>query len=1038
MEQLQCDDLTGAIARAHLAPALATLRNHHATTGAHHSLAILDLDHLKALNDVYGHATGDAALAAVAERALKVLRGHDQLFRYGGDEFVVLLPNTTLSEAETVLRRVHDQVTANPVETAVWVTINVSVGIAATNEDGEKDLFERADRRMRVAKRGGRNVVLAQDQELRPGGELGEARLVARDAQLAAFDSFLAAEAPRVLRVAAENGAGVTRFLSELAVRARQAGRAVRALPPQRARRDMHLWALESAYAGDMQGEPVEDDMRMLLRNDAEAHGLLLLVPSGRWLDPASASLVAERLRRGGTKLVEVVSGGADGAFAADEQVALGPLREVEMVAWLSAALGGPLPLTVTAELWAVGGGLPGVVARMVSRLVQDGLLWRADGSWHAETIEVRRSLKVSSRSRERPLASVPNSDTPLIGRRAWLQSAVVAAREQGLVVLVGAGGTGKSRLAAQLALDLAEDPHGGADDGTFWVDLTAVDSAAALPGLMAEAMGFEQVDDVGTLVERLRGLRVRLVLDNADSVADGAGILSRLLERSPGLRLLITARMPLRLARERVLAVPELSPAAARELFRQGMRRVGSAYEVEEEGLDEVLERVGLQPLALVLAAAWTRILAPGELVDQLDHRPESLVHAPGSQPLTTRFIDVARDLMSEREQQTFGALTLIPGGFTAEDGRAATGASSFFLLASLERSLLRREGERYTVQAAIAERFRAGLANADAAKDRVARAYSELARRLNEMPSDERTEHGFKRADAERANLEFALVRLASTGDAEALWPLVRLMRGYLDVRGRARRGLELFKEVDEALVGHPDPELRAWVRECVGLFHFQRSEPGEAGRCVAYALALLEPGGPNVTYGMVLNTAGMLAASGTDFGEAFEYFEASARMRADLGDRFGEAQARGNVALVLAALDRHDEAFAALEEARRRYAEVKHYSGLSLSLAAMSRLAHTERLLEPEAALALAREGQELGERIGYAYGARLSATEVGNILAGLGRREEAAAAYERAGYWARVEELPDLELEYQQLAEQARNEGEAALAQEPLPG
>src|SRR5690625_542846 len=196
MERLLHDDLTGAYQRAGLDELLSALAADRAGGGPHHALAMLDVDHLKTLNDVYGHTTGDAALRAVAERAKRVLRPADKLFRYGGDEFLLVLPGAGLKEAETVLRRVRDEVIANPVEAAVWVSVNVSVGVAGTDEPGTAAggaaLFERADARLYAAKRAGRNAVVATDAAPDPAeGGLRETRLVGRDAELAEADAFL-------------------------------------------------------------------------------------------------------------------------------------------------------------------------------------------------------------------------------------------------------------------------------------------------------------------------------------------------------------------------------------------------------------------------------------------------------------------------------------------------------------------------------------------------------------------------------------------------------------------------------------------------------------------------------------------------------------------------------------------------------------------------------------------------------------------------------------------------------------------------------
>src|SRR5690554_3330648 len=228
MERLPTDDLTGAYQRGSLTHLLEELAEEHGRTGAHYALAMIDVDHLKTLNDVYGHATGDAALRAVAERASRVLRAEDMLFRYGGDEFLLVLPGTTHEVAEAVARRVRDSVVANPVQAAVWVNVNVSVGVAASDEPGSsglgQELFERADERLYLAKRVGRNTVVAGDTPLQQPGEgpLRQTRLVGREDALAQLDAFMAASlnAPeeRVLQLTGQAGAGFTRFLNEVEV----------------------------------------------------------------------------------------------------------------------------------------------------------------------------------------------------------------------------------------------------------------------------------------------------------------------------------------------------------------------------------------------------------------------------------------------------------------------------------------------------------------------------------------------------------------------------------------------------------------------------------------------------------------------------------------------------------------------------------------------------------------------------------------------------------------------------------------------------
>lgn len=117
------------------------------------SLAVIDVDHLKLVNDRYGHAAGDQVITSVAEVMKKVFRKADFLIRYGGDEFVVLLPETALAQAEKSLERFRKALSAEVIELPsadAPLRCTVSIGLAAYEEGtgSPEELFERSDRKM--------------------------------------------------------------------------------------------------------------------------------------------------------------------------------------------------------------------------------------------------------------------------------------------------------------------------------------------------------------------------------------------------------------------------------------------------------------------------------------------------------------------------------------------------------------------------------------------------------------------------------------------------------------------------------------------------------------------------------------------------------------------------------------------------------------------------------------------------------------------------------------------------------------------------
>jgi len=127
------------------------------------SVIMLDIDHFKQVNDQFGHLVGDRVIVEVARRIQKALRRIDSACRYGGEEFAVLLPETTLLQAEMVASRLWNLVTRQPtVSGELVLKITVSVGVATyqhTDEITVDTLLDQADQAMYVAKQTGRNRV---------------------------------------------------------------------------------------------------------------------------------------------------------------------------------------------------------------------------------------------------------------------------------------------------------------------------------------------------------------------------------------------------------------------------------------------------------------------------------------------------------------------------------------------------------------------------------------------------------------------------------------------------------------------------------------------------------------------------------------------------------------------------------------------------------------------------------------------------------------------------------------------------------------
>ena len=158
---LACTDaLTGAFNRRSFDEQAPAIAYDCAERGAPLAIVAMDIDHFKHVNDEFGHAVGDVVLAEVARRTLAAARGRDSLFRVGGEEFLLLLADTSGPDAVALAERVRAAIARAPFTEAGEVTASFGVAVARAGED-LATLTARADRALYAAKAAGRNRVEA-------------------------------------------------------------------------------------------------------------------------------------------------------------------------------------------------------------------------------------------------------------------------------------------------------------------------------------------------------------------------------------------------------------------------------------------------------------------------------------------------------------------------------------------------------------------------------------------------------------------------------------------------------------------------------------------------------------------------------------------------------------------------------------------------------------------------------------------------------------------------------------------------------------
>ncbi|MGH8796125.1 MAG: GGDEF domain-containing protein, partial [Caldimonas sp.] len=168
------DVLTGLLNRRAMEESMQRQMQRSRRTGEIFSVLMLDLDHFKSINDRHGHVVGDRALKHAAALLKAGLREVDSLARFGGEEFLALMPGATLEASWPVAERLRAHLDANPLALeSASVALSVSIGIAQWTDPAEDSsrLLVRADAALYRAKLHGRNCVIAAAPEpwLRPG-----------------------------------------------------------------------------------------------------------------------------------------------------------------------------------------------------------------------------------------------------------------------------------------------------------------------------------------------------------------------------------------------------------------------------------------------------------------------------------------------------------------------------------------------------------------------------------------------------------------------------------------------------------------------------------------------------------------------------------------------------------------------------------------------------------------------------------------------------------------------------------------------------
>jgi len=493
--------------------------------------------------------------------------------------------------------------------------------------------------------------------------------------------------------------------------------------------------------------------------------------------------------------------------------------------------------------------------------------------------------------------ASIASGDDTFVGRERELAAltALLDAPACRLVTIRGPGGIGKSRLAAELATRRS---------ALAVVALEALTVPAQIPGAVAASLGLQpgaKTDADSAVAAHLAQCEGLLVLDNMEHLADGAKLVAQWLQASPRLKIVVTSREPLELDEEQVfvlegLAIPEpgvpIADAAACDAVRLFVDRAtrskaGFDFVRERAGVERIAAMVEGMPLALELAAAWTRLLPCEAIAADLQGGIDVLVaddtRRRSEHQSLRACLEHSWALLLPRERDVLARLAVFRGGFALAAARVIAGAQLPALASLVDKSLLRARGEgRFSLHPLVLrfadERLRAldgALAETQA---RHAALYLDLLARCAEgVESGRQT---LADIETEFDNCLAAWWWALGAGRFHWLVPAVDAWAIYFDRRRRIGEGFDFYQRTGAAPVISRAPALlRARIECCRALFLMRRGHIAEAERQAREALRryrqLRDPESRRA-----LNLLGSLAWQQGAYSRARRYFEEGAR--------------------------------------------------------------------------------------------------------------------------------------------------------------
>lgn len=724
------DPLTGLLTRASLQETITSMFDKTSTRGNSFAIAVLDLDHFKSVNDAFGHARGDQILVEFAQRTRSITRSNDYIFRYGGDEFVLLLPETNRTHAATFSQRLLQAVRATPFDGDPALSLTISMGIAIYPDDSAtpQELFEIADQRNYQAKRAGRGCAIYEDTPLVDAISTIESpsRMIERDHALEKLQAFLEefiTHERALLQVIGEQGTGISRFLEKAQDAAQLRGYTVLMLRGNPALKDRVYGVLTEAIAAwDLFPLPSSGIISFgnALQERATTsnnQGVIIILDDVRQIDHTTLQFLHNLfLSCGITRLAFIYATPSTEHIynlpqeaSLREQVNLARLSQAGVRIWLRHSLNWEVPNEVLEWFIHHTAGKPAAIHRGLHYIVNNKIIDTTAGAWNIQ--DDFASLPLAQHISEQsatPPHNLPIGHAQFVGRERDVQQVKHLIREHRLVTILGPGGLGKTRLAVQAAAETLDR----FPDGVWQVSLASLSSSDFLVYTIIDALQITLEGPQAPKEQLLAHLRTKvllLMLDSFEHVRDGASLLNDIIEYSPGVHVLVTSRDRLTLSGSvsfELGGLPyperedekEIEHYSAVQLFLRTVWHTYPDFYPTAEDKPYIVRICRLlegMPLGIELAAAWIRTFSCEAIASKIELNLAFLATDRPDIPERHRnllaIIDSFWFLLSDYEQSMLRRLSIFRGGFSGGAARQIIGASPFFLDGLVAKGYLR-----------------------------------------------------------------------------------------------------------------------------------------------------------------------------------------------------------------------------------------------------------------------------------------------------------------------------------------------------------